>query len=187
MHETISEFESPLTTLAGENLGLYLLPIACLFIFVALVLFSIVPLWRKRRPAQVLLALVFVPLALAMVRNAPLLAIACTPGAAWALPFASLVRRVRLGGLAAGRLERAVLAGAALVAVSSASGRERCLLRGTRAPQARLRLEPLSRPGRRGRLAERAPLAGQMFNDLDFGGYLGFALRRPVSSTDGSR
>lgn len=181
-HETISEYESPVSTLAAENLGLYLLPIACLFIFAALVLLSIGPLWKERRPGHVFLALVFVPLALAMVRNAPLLAIACTPGTAWALPLRSLVQRVGLGGRAAGRLERAVLAGVALAAV----------LFGLRVVNdayyvGRGRLERFGFGWNRYLLpvdaaayAERAPLAGRMFNDLNFGGYLGYALARPV-------
>lgn len=181
-HETISEYESPFATLAGENLGLYLVPIVSLFVFVALVLFSLVPLWRARRPAHVLLAVAFTALAFSMVRNAPLLAIACVPGTAWALPLGPLLRRAGRGERAAKSGERAVLAAVALAAVL-------CGLRVVNDAYyvGRGRLERFGLGWNRYLLpvdaaayARRAPLPGRMFNDLNFGGHLGYALARPV-------
>ncbi len=181
-HETIGEYESPFATLGGENLGLYLVPIVSLFAFIALVLFSLVPLWKARRPAHVLLAIAFTALALSMVRNAPLLAIACVPGTAWALPLGALLRRAGLGTRAARRGERAVLAAIALAAV----------LFGLRVVNdayyvGRGRLERFGFGWNRYLLpvdaaayACRARLPGRMFNDLNFGGHLGYALARPV-------
>jgi len=187
MHETISEFESPIATLTGENLGLHLVPIASLIVFIALVLLSLVPLWRARRQAHALLAVAFTVLALTMVRNAPLLAIACLPGTAWALPLGArplgvLLRRAGLGPRAAQRAERAVLAAIALAAVLFSLrvvndayyvGRGRLERFGFGWNRYLLPVDAAA-------YARRALLPGRMFNDLNFGGYLGYVLARPV-------
>ncbi len=179
-HEHISEYESPLTTLVSADLGFYLLPISCFLVFVVLTAVTIVPLWRQRRASAALLGFMFVPLALAMVRNFPLLAIACLPGTLWALSTG--LERLRIDIRLRSRIERGALSFVALVAVGFGLriatdayyvGRGRLERFGFGWNRYLVPVDAVAH-------AARTAFPGRMLNDLNFGGYLIWALKRPV-------
>jgi hypothetical protein len=182
-HQHIAEYESPIRTIAEGDIGFYLLPIACLFLFLVLAVAAIPRLWYSRRPSAVLLVLVFVPLALSMVRNAPLFAVACLPGTVWALPLGRLLEGARMHARGRRFAVVAVRSGVAVVVV----------LLGIRAYTDAYyvvpgRLERFGRSWNRYRLPVDAAawvrkqtwLEGRMLNDFDYGGHLIWVLKQPV-------
>jgi hypothetical protein len=180
--ENIGEYESPWETLSSGQLGFYLVPMICLFLFVGIVLVSIVPLWKQRRIRCVLLGLVFVPLALTMVRNAPLLVVTCLPGAAWALPLPRVLAALKLTAPVRHTLLRTVPIIVLLFAITMGlrvyndayyMQRRRLERFGTGWNRLRVPVEAAA-------WARNADLPGRMLNTLGSGGYLMWALSEPV-------
>jgi tetratricopeptide (TPR) repeat protein len=180
-HEQIGEYESPFRTLGSEQLGFYLLPLVCLFAFIAMTVAAAGPLWRQRRTHCLLLAAMFVPLALAMVRNAALLAIACLPGTAWGAPSAErwlhrlqpAWRRWLALGLRVALVLFTLGFGLRVVQDAYYVGCGRLERFGWGWNSLRLPVEAAA-------YAQRARLPDRMLNDFDFGGHFIWALRRPV-------
>jgi hypothetical protein len=178
----IGEFESVLGQIGSEQLGFSLVPLGCTVLWLVLAAASAPALWRGRRWACLLLLLAFVPPALAMVRNVPLLVVATLPGLAWGL---SPVRAPERPGSPAARGLRWRAAATWVVSALALTLAARTLTDayyvGAR------RLERFGAGWSRIRLpvdaldwVARAGLPGRPLNHLNFGGYLMWRTGQPV-------
>lgn len=177
--QSIGEFISPFALGLTEQLPFHpRLPVYAFRALFVLVLLSLVPLLRRKRYSCAILALPFLYLSFKMVRNMPLLAVACLPGLGWGLSLSALWKRGRAGR----QLERAVLSGIAVFTV----------LLGLRVYHDAYYIDT-RRPDRFGlgwnrwtqpidalAYVERAGLRGRVLNHLNFGGYLMWARPEPV-------
>jgi hypothetical protein len=180
--QSIGEFQSPLEQALSEQLGYYLVPALCFWLLSGLVLVTLVPLWNRRRLECLLLVALFLPLALSMIRNAPLLALTCLPGVAWALPAVPVARWLpeagrgrRMGGRA---LTAALIAGSLLFSLRVVTDAyyvdARRLERfGWGWSRLELPLDVVAYVKSQG-------LSGPMLNHINFGGYLIWTLADPV-------
>jgi hypothetical protein len=181
-HANIGEYESPFATVTSDQIGFYLVPIITLFVFVGFVTASVPVLWRQRRFSAVFLVAAFLVLALSMARNAPLLAIACLPGAVWALPFnralawagaSEGVRRIARPALLGGVLVFTVLFAVRVVTDAYYIDHRRLERFGWTWNKHRLPVETAE-------YINRADLQGTLLNDLNLGGHLIWTISHPV-------
>jgi hypothetical protein len=179
---SIGEFQSPLAQTFSDQLRFYAVPALSFWVLAALVLYSVWPLWRKRRLDCLLLCAVFLPLSLSMVRNAPLLSLACLPGVAWALPRTPFARWLppheagrRLWGRA---LAACLIAGCALLSLRIVN--DAYYVDARRLERFGLGWNRLKLPTDAASYVDRVGLRGPMMNHLNFGGYLIWALPDPV-------
>jgi len=115
--QAIGEFQSPfrLPVSAAQPFHPWT-PIVAYLILFGVVLGSLPVLWSRRRYPAVLLAIPFLYLSAGMVRNIPLLVVACLPGAIWGFPLGRVLRRLLPRGAARRALRPAVI-GAVLIVV----------------------------------------------------------------------
>jgi len=180
--QNIAEFSSTFLVGRSESMPFYpRVPFNAFWILAVLVVLSIVPLWRRRRYPALLLVSFLIP-ATMMVRNMPLMVVACSPGAALAL--SGLLRRVRptFGGKVAVRAGRivsvAVLVCALALALRVTSGAYYVATR--RHDRFGWGFNELTQPLAAAAYADRVGLPGGMLNHLNFGGYLMWARDEPV-------
>jgi hypothetical protein len=176
--EHIGEFASPLHYLLSDQLRFYFWPtIACL-VFLVFALAAIRGLIKLRRHESLLLCAVFVPLALVMVRNVPLLVVACLPGTGWGLAVL-LPRAVRPAAGRLGRLGRALPSLLALP-LSLCVVHDAYYVAARRTERFGLGWNRLALPIGAAEYAEQAGLGDGILNHLNFGGYLMWRLSVPV-------
>jgi len=170
----IGEFESLFGQLRSEQLGFYLVPLACAVCWLLLAVASAPRLWRQRRGRCLLLGAVFLLPALAMVRNVPLLVVATLPGLAWGLAPAPVTaaRRPRVWA-AAGLAGLALLLSVRTVTDAYYVGARRFERFGVDWNRIALPVDALD-------WAAGAGLPGRPLNHLNFGGYLMWRSGRPV-------
>jgi len=174
--QSIGEFQPPLLQLFSGQLRFYVVPALSFWALAGLALFSVRPLWKRRRLECLLLCAVFLPLSLSMIRNAPLLALACLPGVAWALPatpFAGSGRRRWLRALTACSIAGCVLLSLRIV-------NDAYYIDSRRLERFGLGWSRLVLPIDVAEYIDRRGLHGPMLNHLNFGGYLIWALADPV-------
>jgi tetratricopeptide (TPR) repeat protein len=170
--QSIGEFVSPFALRVSDAFPFYpRTPIGAFRLLFLLVLVSLVVLAYRRRWPQVLVALPFVALAAAMVRNMPLLAVAALPGAASAL--GGPVRRKWRASLAL-----AVTLVAIAVALRAGTGAYYHASRREERPG--LDWNAASLPVEAAAWAARAKPPGRVLNHLNFGGWLIWSVGAPV-------
>ena len=178
----IGEFFSPLEYLRSDQLMFYLASIVCFFVFAMLAILSVLSLWRQRRFWCVLLCVVFLPLALTMIRNIPPLIVVCLPGCVFGLSLSGLFDRLGLQGSLRRRLSHVFLGGLLLV-VAGLGVRvctDACYVSNRRLERFGLGWNELTLPVAAAEFAGRSGLDGHVLNHLNFGAYLMWALDRPV-------
>ncbi len=178
----IGEFASPLHYLGSDQLTFYLVPIASFCAYALLVVVSLPSLWRQKRYSCVLLGLVFLPLALVMVRNVPPLVVACLPGVVFGLSLDRALDAFGLRGWPRRWLRQAVL-GLLLVAVCGLGLRictDAYYVTGRRLERFGPGWNELALPIEAAEYAKRAKPPGRMLNHLNFGGWLLWATDEPV-------
>jgi hypothetical protein len=170
----VAEFQSPLLHLDS-------LQGACLVALLALSSIAIAGLWRERRFAPILLTLIAVALALRMSRNVPLLGVVALPGTAWGLRalLASAGAGARRWTIAAGRAGVALVGLAALL-LALRVGTDAYYVAADRNDRFGLGWNRLRLPVDAAAFARTAGLEGNVLNHIGFGGYLMWALDRPV-------
>lgn len=178
----IGEFASPFEYAASDQLMFYLAPILCFFAFALLVVLSLRPLVRQKRYSCVLLAVAFLPLALAMFRNMPLLAVSCLPGVVWGLSFGRMMDKLRLRGRTRHGLRRAFVGFVLLLAVVSSVRvvTDAYYISARRLERFGLGWNSLVLPLDAANFARDAELPGRMLNHLNFGATLMWSLPDPV-------
>jgi hypothetical protein len=178
----IGEFLSPLEYLRSDQLRFYVVPIVCFLVFAILVVLSVPSLWRQKRFPCVLLCIAFVPLALAMTRNIPPLAVACLPGAVWGLSLDRVLDVFRLRGTTRRWLRHAFLGGV-LLTVAGLGLRvmtDAYYISGRRLERFGVGWNTLALPVDAAAYARGAGLPGRMLNHLNFGAYLMWTNPEPV-------
>jgi tetratricopeptide (TPR) repeat protein len=174
--QNIGEFFSPLFYARSEQLAFYVLPLACTFAFAAITAAALPTLWRGRRFADVLLAFVFLPLSLAMIRNVPALVVACLPGCIEAARIArvppALVSR-------AGRVLVPVLL-LVTVVLGARVRTDAYWVSSRRLERFGTGWNALALPIEAARYVRDAGLEGRVLNHLNFGAWLAWSLDRPV-------
>jgi len=176
-NQTIGEFVSPFDLALSEQFPFYpRLPIYSFRLLFALVALALIPLIRRKRWCLVLLALPFGYLSFSMVRNIPLLVVACLPVVAAGLGGlpGSTRRRRRWPG-------RAVPVAAALtVALTLSVFHDAYYISSRRQDRFGLGWNERTQPVAATQYAQRAGLDGRVLNHLNFGGYLMWAGARRV-------
>jgi hypothetical protein len=151
-------------------------------VFIGLAVLSLPLLWLARRFSSVLLLLIFVPLSLTSVRMAPLLTVVALPAVVWA--GADLWHRIRarhrLNLPSAVRWGAIVLFGVGVAVIGLRVFHDTYYIEDRRKMRFGLGWNEQLLPVRATDYLEAANPAGKMFNQLGFGGYLMWKLRRPV-------
>jgi tetratricopeptide (TPR) repeat protein len=174
----IGEFFSPLAVRQLVNHPR--LAMNLLWLLVALAVLAIPKMLRGRRYPLVALVVVFLPLALVAVRNVPLLAIACVPGIAWALP---LGRWVDLLAIPRRRLFHATF-WVAVVSISMVASlrvvHDGWYVADRRKSRFGTSWNRIRLPVDAAEYSRTARLRGRVLNNLGFGGYLMWSLPAQV-------
>ncbi len=173
---TIGEFVSPFALGLSRQFPFYpRAPILCFRLFAVLALVAVIGLLRRRRFSAALLTVPFMFLAARMIRNIPLLVIACLPGLAWGLPVEALLRGRRLAvrGALAASAAIAVILGARVV-------NDGYYIASRRPERFGFGWNGLTLPIDAVAWARAAGLAGPVLNHLNFGGYMIWARPGPV-------
>ncbi len=189
--QSIGEFASPFDLRLSTQFPFYpRVPITAfrLFFVAALVAAVLAALptrasGRPRRLAPLLLFIAFAPLAARMVRNVPLVVLACLPATIWMLAAPRL--RAKRDTAVAGRASRLQVAVALAVTIAALAIGARVTTDAYYIAARRLDRfgdgwNPLTVPLDAAAFAQRAGLSGRMLNHLNFGGYLMWALPQPV-------
>lgn len=181
--ESIGEFVSPLALRLTERMPFY--PTWSIWsyrLLLLVVVISAVRLALARRFAALLVLLVFGALSATMVRNMPLLLVACVPPVVQAWPPAAGGPARRRGGVARSRIGNAVLAGvlglAVLIGLRVATDAHYVATR--RETRTGLGWSTVSLPVEAVDWTKAADLRGPVLNHLNFGGYLMWARGEPV-------
>jgi len=167
----------------GEGRPFYpWLAIKAFQLLLLLAVISIVPLFRSRRFPSLFLLLMFAPLAVALVRNVPLLVIACLPGIVWSLPLAAGLERLRIGEPWRLRCRRGVAIAVAVLAVvlGLRVATDAYYIADRRQTRVGFGWNRLILPVDAVGYINAVHPPGRMLNHLGFGGYLGWATGRPV-------
>lgn len=177
-NRSIGEFTSPFDLGLSEQFPFYPhLPILAFRLLALLALLAVVPLLRQRRFWCVLLFLPFGYLSLSMVRNMPLLVVACLPGVMWGLSRSGWTRWIRSGR--PGRFLTAATAAAVLLLGARVST-DAYYVGSRRSDRVGLGWSHRVQPVEAVNFALRAGLDGRVLNHLNFGGYLMWARPQPV-------
>ena len=178
----IGEFFSPWAAIRSGQLTYYMASLACFVVFAALVALSARSLWRQRRYPVLMLCVVFLPLALTMIRNIPPMVVACLPGAVWGLSLDRVYDVLRLNGARRRWVRRAVVAGILLATVGLGLRltTDAYYVSGRRPERFGLSWNEGALPVDAATWARDAGLPGRMLNHLNFGGYMMWALSEPV-------
>jgi hypothetical protein len=180
---SIGEFRSAFDLGLSEQFPFYpRLPIFSFRVLFVLVALALIALVRRKRWCSVLLWLPFAWLSFQMVRNIPLLVVACLPGAAWGLRAArgAAASHVRAG--ARRGLRHIVATGIVLASVllTLRVYNDAYYIASRRQDRFGVSWNELTQPISAASHAERAGLDGPVLNHLNFGGYLMWARSRPV-------
>ncbi len=182
-NETIGEFRSPFELGLSEQFPFYpRLPIFSFRLLFVLALVALIPLLRRRRWAPALLWLPFAYLSWSMVRNMPLLVVACLPATAWGLSLERIAAGLGCGPalrLRLTRLASAVLAAACLL-LALRVYHDAYYIAHRRQDRFGIGWNELSLPVGAADYAGRAGLDGRVLNHLNFGGYLIWSRGQPV-------
>jgi len=180
--QNIGEFQSPLSQVVSEQLQFFFLPAGSFYLLALLALVVLPLLWKARRHTCLLLTVVFLPLASSMIRNTPLLALACLPGIAWALSeFPRVGRSPRWDTVRvrAGRTAMVLLIISCLL-LSLRVVTDAYYIGARRQDRFGLGWNRLALPLDYAAYADRVELRGPGLNHLNFGGYLIWARPDPV-------
>jgi len=177
---SIEELLSPFAV--EERLFYPWLAIKAFQLLLLLAVISIVPLFRSRRFPSLFLLLMFAPLAVALVRNVPLLVIACLPGIVWSLPLAAGLERLRIGEPWRLRWVRGVAIAVAVLAVVLGwrVATDAYYIADRRQARVGFGWNRLILPVDAAAYIDEARPPGRMLNHLGFGGYLIWATDAPV-------
>jgi len=180
--QNIGEFQSPLSQVTSEQLQFFLLPASSFYLLLLLALAALLPCWKCRRYTCLLLVVVFLPLSLSMIRNTPLLALACLPCIAWGLSSLPWPGWMPVGENARKRAGQAavVLLAAFSVLLSVRVITDAYYVEARRQDRFGLGWNRLALPLDYVDYAERINLRGPGLNHLNFGGYLMWARPDPV-------
>jgi tetratricopeptide (TPR) repeat protein len=180
--QRITEFPSPLDYLGSDQLMFFLVPLLSWLLFALLTLVSLPTLVRQRRYWCVLLAAVFLPLSLTMIRNIPPFAVACLPGGVFGLSFARTLDGAGLRGRARRLLHHAFLGLVLLVTlvVGLRVTTDAYYVASRRTERFGLGWNEGALPLAAARWASGAGLEGRMLNHLNFGATLMWMLDQPV-------
>jgi hypothetical protein len=179
----IGEFQSPfdLPVTAARPFFPWT-PILAYLVLFGLVVVALWPQLRARRMAAALLALPFLVLSAQMVRNLPLLVVACLPGVAWAVSSSDRIRRWLHGGRGAGRRRELLAATMMLVALLFGLRvyHDAYYVDARRDDRFGLSWNRLALPIDATDYLRQADLPGRGLNHLNFGGWLMWACQKPV-------
>jgi len=174
--QTIGEFVSPFALGLSDQFPFYpRAPILCFRVFAVLAVVAAIGLIAKRRYSAALLTVPFMILAARMIRNIPLVVIACLPGLAWGLPVEAILRRKRAA-------VRAVLAAATAAAIilGLRVATDGYYIASRRPDRFGTGWNGLILPIDAVGWARSAGLDGPVLNHLNFGGYMMWARPRRV-------
>lgn len=179
----IGEFQSPfhLPVTAMRPFHPWV-PISAFTLLFVAVLLSLPSLLKQRRFQGALLALPFLYLSAGMVRNIPLLVVACLPGAIWGLPLGRLLQRVAPRRLPGRVLRQGMMLVVLLVTVvlGLRVSTDAYYLATRRADRFGLGWNRETLPLAAAEYLNDAGLEGRGLNHLNFGGYLMWARPEPV-------
>jgi hypothetical protein len=178
LNQSIAEFESPFSVMMTEGRQVPWWPLGCFVVLLAVVVVGIVVRRREVKAFELLVLAATGFLAAKAIRNLPLFAIAAAPSAAWGLMAMKLHRWEPLG-------QRRLLGRiAVLVGLVAATGHVVCdgYYIGMRRPERfGSELSDQVYPVKAVSALREQPLVGNMYNHLNFGGYLMWQLpERPV-------
>jgi hypothetical protein len=181
--ESIGEFVSPLSLLLSAQMPFY--PVSAVHSFRVLLALALVAgavSLARRHVHAVLLLLAFVPLAVGMIRNMPLLAIGCLPVVAHGLPLASWLARRRWPPARGEAVLQAVsvTVGLAALVLAVRARSDAHYVQTRRIDRFGWGVNEIALPVAAARHATHVGLDGPVLNHLNFGGWLGWALGRPV-------
>lgn len=179
---SIGEFASPFSLRLSDQFPFYpRAPIAAFLVLAVLAaIASVVQL--RRRPSAALLVPPFLVLSGLMIRNLPLLAVACLPAIVWGVPASRLLGGLGLrGGRNAAALRVALVGGMGLAIVLGLRVATDAYYIASRRPERfGCGWNRLALPVDAADHARRAGIPPRVLNHLNFGGYLMWALPQPV-------
>lgn len=182
-NETIGEFTSAFDLGLSTKFPFYpRVPIHSFYVLFALTAIALLVLLRRRRWWCALLWLPFAYLSFKMVRNIPLLVVACLPGTAWSISLERIAAWLRLRAPTRGTLLRVVTVGVAAAAIllTLRVYNDAYYIASRRQDRFGTGWNRLTQPMAGTSYAERGGLDGPVLNHLNFGGYLIWARSRPV-------
>lgn len=180
--QNIGEFHSPWHYLTTDQLTFYFWPMVCYLLFALLTVCSLRRLLRQRRYSCFFLGVIFLLLSFSMVRNVPALVVACLPGTLWGHSIDRLLDRFSFGAAGRRGVQRALIA-LTLLATSFVALRvvsDAYYIDARRLERFGLGWNRLSSPVDAAEFVREASLPGRVLNHMNFGAYLGWALRQPV-------
>lgn len=181
--QSIGEFTSPFALGLTEQFPFFpALAIGSFRIFAMLVLIALVPHLRARQWSLVLATAIFFPLAAKMVRNMPIVIVAALPVVVSGLPLGHWLFGLRVPPILRRLGPRAALAGATLftLGLGARVATNAYYLDCRRSERFGLGWSAVSLPVQAVPYLRDANLPGRMFNHLNFGSHLLWALDREV-------
>lgn len=181
--QSIGEFASPFDLRLSEHFPFFpRLPLAAFWLLAACAVIAALVHLRRRRFGAAFLAPPFLVLSGLMIRNLPLLAVACLPGIVQAFPAAGFLAGLGLRGPRQARALRGVAAAIAIVAVGLGlrTATDAYYLASRRPERFGWGWNRQELPIEAAEHALRAGIPERMLNHLNFGGYLMWALPQPV-------
>jgi len=178
--QSIGELVSPFALKLSTQFPFYpRVTVNAFRLFAVLSLIGLWPLLKSRRYGLLLLWLAFAPLGAKMIRNIPLLVIAAFPGTVWA--WSELIRHWPWRRYAR-QIASALLVGAGVMAVVLMAWtiNDTYYITTRRADRFGWEWNRSVLPAGLAEYVRQSGLRGNMLNHLNFGGYLMWALDRPV-------
>jgi tetratricopeptide (TPR) repeat protein len=182
-NQAIGEFKSPFGLGLSEQFPFYpRWPIFSFRILFVLAVLSLIPLIRHKRWCSVLLWIPFAYLSLSMIRNIPLLVIACLPGVAWGIRPERVAAALRIPAPWHRTLLRVATGGVVLASLvlTLRVYNDAYYIANRRPERFGTGWNRLTLPVDAAAYAGRAALEGRVLNHLNFGGFLMWARDRPV-------
>jgi len=181
--QSIGEFVSPFLLKLSEQFPFY--PHLPIYAFRALAVLSLLvlpALWRRKRFCCLLISLAFLPLAVLMIRNMPLLVVGCLPGVIWGLPLGTILQKLGLDGTTRRLLLHGGLASLMIgtLLLSLCVVHDGYYIASRRPGRFGLGWSRLTLPTDAVRYADRVGLTGPVLNHLNFGGFLMWSRPEPV-------
>jgi len=181
--QSIGELVSPFDLGLSNQLPFYpRTPIWTFRLLFVLAVIALIPLLKRKRYESALVSILFLYLSARMIRNMPLMVVACLPGIISALPAGGMMEAMGLRKKTRRLATRAAFAtiGLASVVVGLRAQHDAYYIASRRPERSGLGWNRTVLPIGAAEYAARAGLDGPMLNHLNFGGYLMWARPRPV-------
>ncbi len=181
--QSIGELVSPFNLGLSDQLPFYpRAPIWTFRLLFVLAVIALIPLLRRKRYDSALASILFLYLSARMIRNIPLMVVACLPGIIAALPAGGMMKVMGLRKRPRLLVTRAAIAAICLVSalIGLRAYHDAYYIASRRPERFGLGWNREVLPIGAAEYAVRAGLDGPMLNHLNFGGYLMWARPRPV-------